>query len=94
LQSISLNRTAVRLFAHMTAEGRRLFRPITKGKRLMSDTQNAPAPAPEPNYVEVTLNRSVEVQGHVYRPGVAHVVDEPTLAAMGAAVESHRPVTN
>lgn len=51
------------------------------------------AAAPEPQYFEVTLNRLIEVRGHRYRPG-QHIVDETTLAEMGDAVASKRPVAN
>jgi hypothetical protein len=52
-----------------------------------------PTPASDAGYTEVTLNRPVSVQGHVYRPGEKHVVDQATLAAMGDAVENQKPVT-
>jgi hypothetical protein len=48
--------------------------------------------APEPAYMEVTLSRMVELQGHRYRPGVKHVVDAATLAAIGDAVATKRPL--
>lgn len=47
---------------------------------------------PEPVYTEVTLSRMVELQGHAYRPGVKHVVDAATLAALGDAVATKRPL--
>jgi hypothetical protein len=47
---------------------------------------------PEPAYTEVTLSRMVELQGHAYRPGVKHVVDAATLAALGDAVATKRPL--
>jgi hypothetical protein len=45
----------------------------------------------EPEYFEVTINRVVEIRGHFYRPG-RHVVDSATLAELGDAVASKRPV--
>lgn len=46
----------------------------------------------DPVYSEVTLSRAVELQGHAYRPGVKHVVDAATLAALGDAVATKRPM--
>ncbi len=46
----------------------------------------------EPVYTEVTLSRMIELQGHAYRPGVKHVVDAATLAALGDAVLTKRPL--
>lgn len=40
----------------------------------------------ESAYYEVNLNRKVSYYGHDYKPGVRHVVDEPTLALLGDAV--------
>ena len=45
----------------------------------------------EPEYFEVTIDRVVEIRGHFYRPG-RHVVDSATLAELGDAVASKRPV--
>lgn len=50
------------------------------------------APAADPQYFEVTLNKPVEVQGHRYLAG-NHVADEATVAAMGDAVANKRPVS-
>lgn len=50
---------------------------------------------PETVYFEVTLTRSVEVRGHVYRPprpSERLVVDQAVLDAMGDAVATQRPV--
>lgn len=48
--------------------------------------------APQPAYMEVTLSKMIELQGHAYRPGVKHVVDAATLAALGDAVATKRPL--
>jgi hypothetical protein len=61
-----------------------------KKESAMSETQSAPAA--EPNYYEVALKSCVEVEGHLYRPGVKHIVDDATLAALGDAVVTKRPV--
>lgn len=50
----------------------------------------APDPAPAP-YTKVTLKRAVTVEGHLYRPGHAHMVDATVLAAMGDAVDTSQP---
>ena len=59
--------------------------------RAKTNTQ-AKSPPVEPAYTEVVLSRMVELQGHVYRPGVKHVVDAATLAALGDAVLTKRPL--
>ena len=46
----------------------------------------------EPAYTEVVLSRTVELHGHFYRPGVKHIVDAATLAALGDAVVTKRPL--
>jgi hypothetical protein len=59
----------------------------------MMKTNTKTDSAPQPAYVEVTLSKMVELQGHTYRPGVKHVVDAATLAALGDAVTTKRPLS-
>ena len=59
--------------------------------RAKTSTQLMSTPV-EPVYTEITLSRMIELQGHTYRPGVKHVVDAATLAALGDAVLTKRPL--
>lgn len=41
----------------------------------------------------VTLKRSVEVQGFLYKPNQRHIVSQEIIDAMGDAVDNVRPAT-
>lgn len=60
----------------------------------MPDTSNTSTTSTiivSPNYFAVTLNRLVTLNNFDYKPGLNHVVDQPTLDQMGDAVVTSEP---